>query len=99
MSAGVTSMQTVIDDELAKLSNLEPSSSEFNVTRNYLDWLTQLPWGTLREETLDPHKAQLILVSPPHLPRSPAEVTCEWKPNRVKRDDARRTRITMGWRM
>lgn len=35
----------VMDDELSKLSTLEPSGSEFNVTRTYLEWLTQLPWG------------------------------------------------------
>lgn len=35
----------VIDDELAKLQMLEPSSSEYSITRNYLDWLTVLPWG------------------------------------------------------
>ena len=31
-----------IEEELAKLQLLEPASSEFNVTRNYLDWLTAL---------------------------------------------------------
>jgi len=34
-----------IDEEIDKLRVLEPSSPEFNVTRNYLDWLTVLPWG------------------------------------------------------
>ncbi len=34
-----------IDDEVDKLRLLEPASPEFNVTRNYLDWLTALPWG------------------------------------------------------
>ncbi|KAK9253193.1 Lon protease C-terminal proteolytic domain-containing protein [Lipomyces tetrasporus] len=37
--------QRVFDEELNKLMNLEPSASEFNVTRNYLDWITQIPWG------------------------------------------------------
>ncbi|KAF3447678.1 hypothetical protein FNV43_RR08381 [Rhamnella rubrinervis] len=35
----------VREEELTKLQLLEASSSEFNVTRNYLDWLTALPWG------------------------------------------------------
>ncbi|CAH2075690.1 unnamed protein product [Thlaspi arvense] len=35
----------VIEEELTKLQLLEASSSEFNVTRNYLDWLTALPYG------------------------------------------------------
>ena len=32
----------VIDEELLKLQSLEPTSSEFNVTRSYLEWLTVL---------------------------------------------------------
>lgn len=40
----------VIQEELTKLQLLEASSSEFNVTRNYLDWLTALPWGEYRFE-------------------------------------------------
>lgn len=42
----------VIEEELTKLQLLEASSSEFNVTRNYLDWLTILPWGNYRFFTL-----------------------------------------------
>lgn len=42
----------VIDEELNKLQGLESSSSEFNVTRNYLDWLTSLPWGHFRFHSL-----------------------------------------------
>lgn len=38
----------VIEEELTKLQLLEASSSEFNVTRNYLDWLTSIPWGNYR---------------------------------------------------
>ncbi|KAK9291560.1 hypothetical protein L1049_019508 [Liquidambar formosana] len=38
----------VIEEELTKLQLLEASSSEFSVTRNYLDWLTALPWGNYR---------------------------------------------------
>jgi len=37
--------QDRIREELGKLRLLEPSSPEFNLTRNYLDWLTVLPWG------------------------------------------------------
>lgn len=38
----------VIEEELINLQLLESSSSEFNVTRNYLDWFTALPWGEYR---------------------------------------------------
>eukprot|EP00252_Welwitschia_mirabilis_P014034 TRINITY_DN31058_c0_g1_i1.p1 TRINITY_DN31058_c0_g1~~TRINITY_DN31058_c0_g1_i1.p1 ORF type:complete len:1021 (-),score=243.25 TRINITY_DN31058_c0_g1_i1:285-3347(-) len=51
----------VIEEELAKLQLLEASSSEFNVTRNYLDWLTSLPWGRYSEENFDVLHAQQIL--------------------------------------
>jgi len=50
-----------IEEELAKLSTLEPASSEFNVTRNYLDWLTQLPWGVYSEENLKLARAEAVL--------------------------------------
>ena len=30
------------DEELNKLQHLEPAASEANVTRNYLEWLTQV---------------------------------------------------------
>jgi Lon-like ATP-dependent protease len=36
------SVRKVFDEELAKLQGLEPAASEANVTRNYLDWLTQV---------------------------------------------------------
>nr|GMD10703.1 lon protease homolog 1, mitochondrial [Ipomoea batatas] len=51
----------VIEEELTKLQLLEASSSEFNVTRNYLDWLTALPWGTYSNENFDVLGAQKIL--------------------------------------
>ncbi|CAH8628145.1 unnamed protein product [Schistosoma bovis] len=51
----------VIDEELNKLSVLDNHSSEFNVTRNYLDWLTALPWGVTSEEHLDIGQAKKIL--------------------------------------
>jgi ATP-dependent Lon protease len=34
----------VFDEELSKLMHLEPQAFEFNITRNYLDWLTQVCW-------------------------------------------------------
>ncbi|KAG0472086.1 hypothetical protein HPP92_016632 [Vanilla planifolia] len=54
-------IKKVIDEELTKLQLLEASSSEFNVTRNYLDWLTALPWGDYSDENFDVHRAQEIL--------------------------------------
>ncbi|XP_069360316.1 lon protease homolog, mitochondrial [Maniola hyperantus] len=56
-----TAVQTVIDEELNKLNFLESHSSEFNVTRCYLDWLTSLPWGVTSVENLKLEEAQVIL--------------------------------------
>jgi Lon-like ATP-dependent protease len=38
-------VRKVFDEEIAKLASLEPAASEAKVTRNYLDWLTQISWG------------------------------------------------------
>ncbi len=58
MSPGV---KEVIDEEMNKLRFLDNHSSEFNVTRNYLDWLTSIPWGISSDENLDILKASNIL--------------------------------------
>ena len=42
--------ETVFHEELDKLSVLEMQSAEYSVVRNYLDWLTILPWGVMDEE-------------------------------------------------
>ncbi|KAM9244131.1 lon protease homolog, mitochondrial [Dugong dugon] len=51
----------VVDEELSKLGLLDNHSSEFNVTRNYLDWLTSIPWGKYSNENLDLVRAQAVL--------------------------------------
>uniref|UniRef100_A0A8I3NK29 Lon protease homolog, mitochondrial n=1 Tax=Canis lupus familiaris TaxID=9615 RepID=A0A8I3NK29_CANLF len=51
----------VVDEELSKLGLLDNHSSEFNVTRNYLDWLTSIPWGKYSNENLDLARAQAVL--------------------------------------
>ncbi|KAK2906591.1 hypothetical protein Q8A67_005576 [Cirrhinus molitorella] len=51
----------VINEELNKLGLLDNHSSEFNVTRNYLDWLTSMPWGTNSEENLELSRAKDVL--------------------------------------
>ncbi|CAL7945332.1 unnamed protein product [Xylocopa violacea] len=51
----------VLEEELNKLNFLESHSSEFNVTRNYLDWLTSMPWGITSTENLNLQQAIEIL--------------------------------------
>lgn len=50
-----------IKEELDKLNSLEPSSAEYAVCRNYLDWLTIVPWGIFSEECVDLNRAEKIL--------------------------------------
>jgi ATP-dependent Lon protease len=50
-----------INSELEKLSSLEMNSSEYNVTRNYLDWLCGVPWNVMSDENFDIKEARKIL--------------------------------------
>ena len=54
-------VKKVFDEELNKLAHLEPAASEFNVTRNYLDWLTQIPWGQQSAENFGIKNAMTVL--------------------------------------
>lgn len=54
-------VQKVIDEELEKLNVLEVQSAEYSVSRNYLDWLTIVPWGTNSKENHDLDHAQDVL--------------------------------------
>ncbi len=54
-------VRKVFDEEINKLAHLEPAASEFNVTRNYLDWLTQVPWGQRSAENFGIQNAMKVL--------------------------------------
>jgi ATP-dependent Lon protease len=54
-------VRKVFDEEMSKLVGLDANGSEFNVTRNYLDWLTQLPWGLRSAETFAINHAREVL--------------------------------------
>ncbi len=47
--------------ELKKLKNMSPMSAEATVVRNYLDWMTELPWYKKTEVDIDLTKALNIL--------------------------------------
>ncbi|MEQ9004074.1 MAG: endopeptidase La [Pseudomonadales bacterium] len=55
--------QRRIDDELKKLSLLELGSPEYGITRNYLDWLTSVPWGVYSDDAEDLKTASKVLDS------------------------------------
>ena len=54
-------VQKRIDEELQKFSVLESGSPEYAVTRNYLDWITCLPWGIRSDDKLDLVHARQVL--------------------------------------
>ncbi|KAI2789157.1 Lon protease [Penicillium oxalicum] len=54
-------VKKVFEEEINKLAHLEPAASEFNVTRNYLDWLTQIPWGQKSVENFGIQNAVSVL--------------------------------------
>ncbi|KAF9913278.1 hypothetical protein EC991_000040 [Linnemannia zychae] len=51
-------VQKAADRELKRLKKMQPSSSEYSVIRNYLDWLGDLPWSKSSEDILDVEKAR-----------------------------------------
>ncbi len=42
-----------VDEEMDKLAVLETGSPEYALTRNYIDWVTLLPWGMGTPDNLD----------------------------------------------
>ncbi len=47
--------------ELKKLKSMSPMSAEATVVRNYLDWMTELPWSEKSKINTDLENAQKIL--------------------------------------
>lgn len=43
-------IKETVDSELAKLNLMDPNSSEYMVTRNFLELVTQLPWRSSEED-------------------------------------------------
>ena len=50
-----------VTEEMDKMAILEPGSPEYAVTRNYLDWITILPWGAYSQDKLDLKRARRVL--------------------------------------
>lgn len=53
--------QKAVEEEMEKLQLIEPTSPEYNVSRNYLDWLTILPWGKFSEDSYNLQRARKVL--------------------------------------
>lgn len=47
--------------EFARLKRMPPAAGEYSMLRNYIDWLTELPWSKLDAESIDIPEARRIL--------------------------------------
>jgi len=47
--------------ELKRLERMSDASAEYSMVRNYIDWLTSLPWARLDDEVIDMAAAERIL--------------------------------------
>ena len=54
-------VQGRFNEELKKLRILETGSPEYAVTRNYLVWISQVPWGVEKQQSIDLKRARKIL--------------------------------------
>ena len=51
----------VADKEFKRISQMNPASAEYTVTRSYLEWILDLPWGTFTQDTLEIPAARATL--------------------------------------
>ncbi len=51
----------VVEKELEKLGRTNPAAPDYAVTRNYVDWILDLPWNSYSEDHLDIKNAEKIL--------------------------------------
>lgn len=50
--------EKVVEKELNRLERISPSSPEYSVSRNYIDWILDLPWMDSTVDTLDLEQAE-----------------------------------------
>ena len=54
-------VQKVVFKELERLQQMSPAVAEYALTRNYVDWLINIPWTKTTEDTVDIATAERIL--------------------------------------
>ena len=54
-------VQKIFDKELSKLERYNPSSPDYSIQYNYLEFMLDLPWGYITEDNLDLKHAQKVL--------------------------------------
>lgn len=54
-------IQELFEKEMAKLERYNPSSPEFSIQYNYIQFMLDLPWGEMSQDNLDLKHAQKVL--------------------------------------
>ena len=54
-------VQEIFDKEMAKLERYNPSSPDYSIQYNYIQFMLDLPWGEISEDNLDLKHAQEVL--------------------------------------
>ena len=54
-------VKATFDKELGKLERTNPAAPDYAVTRNYVDWILDLPWSEFTEDHLDIAHAETVL--------------------------------------
>ena len=54
-------VQTIFDKEMAKLERYNPSSPDYSIQYNYIQFMLDLPWGEISVDNLDLKNAQKVL--------------------------------------
>lgn len=55
------SVQEIFEKEMAKLERYNPSSPDYSIQYNYIQFMLDLPWGEMSQDNLDLKHAQKIL--------------------------------------
>ena len=55
------SVQEIFDKEMAKLERYNPSSPDYSIQYNYIQFMLDLPWGEMSNDNLDLKNAQKVL--------------------------------------
>ena len=54
-------VQEIFEKEMAKLERYNPSSPDYSIQYNYIQFMLDLPWGAISEDNLDLKNAQKVL--------------------------------------
>ena len=54
-------VQTIFDKEMMKLERYNPSSPDYSIQYNYIQFMLDLPWGVMSNDNLDLKNAQKVL--------------------------------------